>query len=68
MDYEKELTRYIMQIKTNIETGEGISYDGIINVLSVCVSLAKSLKEVERQLDYSLDNNGAYLKIDRMIS
>lgn len=64
--YENEVTKYIMQIKTNIENGESISYDCIVNVLSVCLHLATTLKDVEKQLDYALDNNGEYLKIYRM--
>jgi hypothetical protein len=67
-DVESEVTRSIMQIKTNFENGEVLTFETFEILLALYVSQLKVTKILERQLDYALDTGGSYLEIKDVVS
>ena len=67
-DFETEATRYIMQIRTNVQNNNTLSLEAIDSILGSCLYQIKEIKKLERQLDYALETGGKYLNIDDIVS
>ena len=67
-DFETEATRYIMQIRTNVQNNNTLSLEAIDAILGSCLYQIKEIKKLERQLDYALETGGKYLNIDAIVS
>lgn len=66
--FENLVTRDIMQIKTNIENGDLLSVEGINMLLASYLEQIKTIKVLEKQLDYALETGGKYLKVEDNIN
>ena len=66
-DFESEATKNIMQIKSNVQSGQMITMETFDMLLSLYLGQVKTTKELERQLNYALETGGKYLELNTVV-